>query len=315
MSLADPTIAETKGNQISVVVNPARAEKLFEGTGHTFAELLAIANSGQALPHFDLHATLRAKVGLKTSQVESQNTAGLFEGSDPKLKNEYVILSAHLDHLGVGQPIDGDNIYNGAMDDASGVASLIEIANYLKQENLKPRRSIIFLAVTGEEKGEQGSKYFSLHPTVKPDSIVADINMDMYLPLFPLKYLEVQGAGESTLGDQVKAACQAAGVIFQADKEPDRNLFIRSDQYSFIRAGIPALSMKVGFELNTPEAAIVQKWTAERYHLPSDDLKQPVDRDAADTYIDVVRQLAVRIANRPDRPQWNQSSFFMRFSR
>jgi len=140
--------------------------------------------------------------------------------------------------------------------------------------------------VTAEEKGELGSLYFALRPTVPFPQIVADINLDMFLPLYALKVIEVQGLAESSLGDSVRAAAKTLGVDVQTDREPEQNRFIRSDQYSFIRAGIPALAMKVGFELNTPEAAIAQKWTAERYHLPSDDLNQPVDRDAADSATD-----------------------------
>jgi len=137
----------------------------------------------------------------------------------------------------------------------------------------------------------------------------------MFLPLFPLKELMVLGLDESDLGGDIRAVAGEMHLRVQADPEPQRNRFIRSDQYSFIRAGIPSLAMKVGFELNTPEAAIAQKWTAERYHLPSDDLHQPVDRDAADTYIEVVRRLAVRIGNRTTRPRWNASTFFTRFQR
>ena len=147
-----------------------------------------------------------------------------------QLKSEYVILSAHLDHLGVGEPVNGDAIFNGAMDDASGIASLIEIARSLKAGNVKTKRSILFLAVTGEEKGELGSLYFAQRSTV-PGRIVADINMDMFLPLFPLRYLEVQGLNESTLGDDIRAVAAAAKVEIQADKEPNANRFIRSDQY------------------------------------------------------------------------------------
>jgi Zn-dependent M28 family amino/carboxypeptidase len=125
----------------------------------------------------------------------------------------------------------------------------------------------------------------------------------------------VLGLDESDLGDDIRAVAAAMQLQVQADPEPQRNRFVRSDQYSFIRAGIPALALKVGYDMNTPEAAIAQRWTAERYHQPSDDLKQPVDRHAADTFVDAVRRLAVRIGNRADRPKWNASSFFMRFSR
>jgi Zn-dependent M28 family amino/carboxypeptidase len=312
MSLADPSMDESAGLQISINMNPARAEKLFQGSGHTFAEILALANANQPLPHFALSESVRAKVALKRWTLESQNVIAIYQGADPHLQSQYVVLSAHLDHLGIGEPIDGDRIYNGAMDDASGIASLIEVATQLKHR--ATRRSILFLAVTGEEKGLQGSKYFAAHPTVSAGSIVADINMDMFLPLFPLKYLEVQGAGEFTLGEQARAACDRAGVQLQADKEPDRNLFIRSDQYSFIRRGVPALAFKFGYIKGSPEEAIFKEWYKKRYHAPSDDLSQPVDKAAAAEFNHILLDIATHVAEADQRPHWNQTSFFRRFS-
>src|SRR5207244_13472862 len=155
---------------------------------------------------------------------------------------------------------------------------------------------------------------FAAHPTVPRARIVANVNTDMFLPLFPLKLLMVLGLDESDLGGDVRAAAKAAGVTVQADPEPQRNRFVRSDQYSFIKFGIPALAMKVGYEPNSPQAAIAAKWTAERYHAPSDDLNQPVDRTAAAKYVDIVTTLAVRVAARIDRPKWNDASFFKRFA-
>jgi Zn-dependent M28 family amino/carboxypeptidase len=295
-------------------MNPARAELLFAGSGHTFAEILALADAGKPLPKFALPYALRAKTAMKRWPVDSLNVAGIAEGSDPAVKHEYIVMSAHLDHLGVGEPIAGDRIYNGAMDDASGIASLIEIARMIHDGKAKIKRSVIFVAVTGEEKGLQGSRYFANHPTVKPDSIVADINMDMFLPLFPLKYLEVQGAGESTLGDQIKAACRDAGVELQNDKEPDRNLFIRSDQYSFIRRGVPALAFKFGYIKGSPEEKIFKEWYKNRYHAPSDDLSQPVDKTAAAQFNHILYDLLERVGNAQDRPHWNDTSFFRRFA-
>jgi Zn-dependent M28 family amino/carboxypeptidase len=224
-------------------------------------------------------------------------------------------VSAHLDHLGVGGAVNGDTIYNGAMDNASGIAAILEVAASLHETGAKPARSILFVAVTGEEKGELGSRYFAAHPTVPRANIVANVNIDMFLPLFPLTKLMVLGLDESDLGSDIRATARAAGVTVQADPEPQRNRFVRSDQYSFVKVGIPALAMKVGYDANTPEAAIAAKWTAERYHAPSDDLSQPIDRSAAAKYIVVVRDLAVRIANRTDRPTWTESSFFRRFAR
>ena len=314
MSLADPALDEYQGQQVAITMNPSHANMLFEGSGHTFDELLALEDAGKPLPRFELPARIAAHITVTRTELESQNVAGILRGADPARRDEFVVVSAHLDHLGVGDPINGDAIYNGAMDNASGIASMIEVAARLHAANERPARSLLFVAVTGEEKGELGSRYFAAHPTVPARAIVADVNTDMFLPLFPLKELMVLGLDESDLAADVRAVAYAMHLQVQADPEPQRNRFIRSDQYSFIRAGIPALAMKVGYETNTPEAAIAQKWTAERYHAPSDDLNQPVDKIAADTFTEVVRQLAVRIANRPDRPKWNDASFFRRFS-
>jgi hypothetical protein len=315
MSVADEKLEEIHGMQFSVRINPDHAEKILTGSGHTFSELLALADAGKPLPKFPLNLNFRARVVIKTSQVESQNVIGLLPGSDAKLKDEYVVFTAHLDHVGIGQPINGDRIYNGAMDDASGVASLIEIATMVKEQKITPKRSLLFVAVTGEEKGLQGSRYFANYPTVPRQNIVADINMDMFLPLFPLKYLEVQGLDESTLGNDVRAACEKAGVAVQADKEPDRNLFIRSDQYSFIREGVPALAFKFGYEKGTPEEKVAKEWLKNRYHAPSDDLNQPVDATAAAQFNRLILDLGQRVANAKDRPHWNSNSFFRRFAK
>jgi Zn-dependent M28 family amino/carboxypeptidase len=315
MVLADPALDDAPGQQIAVTMNPAHADTLLAGSGHTFQELLALADAGKPLPRFRLPARIKATVSIRRGTVESQNVAGILRGADAARKNEYVVLSAHLDHLGIGGAVNGDTIYNGAMDNASGIAAILEIAEELHESGAKPARSILFVAVTGEEKGELGSRYFAAHPTVPGGAMVANVNTDMFLPLFPLKTLMVLGLDESDLGGDIRAVAQELGLAVQADPEPQRNRFIRSDQYSFIKAGIPALSMKVGYEEHSPEAAIAAKWIAERYHAPSDDLNQPVDRTAADTYVQVVKKLGLRIADRPGRPAWNTNSFFKRFAR
>lgn len=313
MSLVDPAFEETQGVKFSITINADRADKFFSSSGHTVAEILAAANADKPLPKFPLNASLRAKVAIKRSKVESQNVAGLLPGTDSKLKDEYVVLTAHLDHVGVGMPINGDKIYNGAMDDASGIASLLEIARVLKDSHAALKRSLLFVAVTGEEKGLQGSKYFAAHPAVNGKNIVADINLDMFLPLHSLHYLEVQGLNESTLGDEIRAVAQKAGVEIQADKEPNRNLFIRSDQYSFIRKGIPALAFKFGYLPGSPEEKLHKDWLKNRYHAPSDDLNQPVDMAAAAQFNHMILELAQRVANNPARPRWKKDSFFRRF--
>src|SRR5262249_54068318 len=150
---------DSAGQKLAVTMNPARAEKLFSGSGHTFAEMLALVDAGKPVPRFALPTRLRAVTNVERAKVESQNVAGIFRGSDPSRRNEYVVLSAHLDHLGTGKPINGDGIYNGAMDNASGVAAILDVAASLHESGAKPARSILFVAVTGEEKGELGSRY------------------------------------------------------------------------------------------------------------------------------------------------------------
>jgi hypothetical protein len=311
MELSDPGQDAPPPLPLSIEFNPTNAEMLFAGSGHTFQEVLTALNEDKPLPHFPLAVQVHARVGMTRSQVKSENVVGVLPGSDRQLKKEYVVVSAHLDHLGIGEPVKGDRIYNGAMDDASGDASLIEIARAMK--GAKPKRSILFLSVTAEEKGELGSQYFAAHPTVS-GPIVADINMDMYLPLFPLKYLEVQGLGESTLGDDVRAVAGEAGVQIQADKEPEHNRFIRSDQYSFIKKGVPSLAFKFGWVPGTPEAKTFKAWYAERYHGPSDDLSQPVDLAAAAQFDVILAKLALRVADADRRPEWKADSFFRRFA-
>jgi Zn-dependent M28 family amino/carboxypeptidase len=314
MELSDPGHDVPNPLLLGITFNSAHAETLFTGSGHSFQEILADLNADKPLPHFPLAVSIRARVAMTRSEAKSENIAGLLPGSDPKLKKEYVVVSAHLDHLGIGQPVNGDRIYNGAMDDASGDASLIEIAKAMKDSAAKPKRSILFLSVTGEEKGELGSQYFAAHPTVS-GPLVADLNMDMYLPLFPLKYLEVQGLDESTLGDDVRAVAALAGVQVQADKEPEHNRFIRSDQYSFIKKGVPALAFKFGWIPGTPEDKTFKAWYAERYHAPSDDLSQPVDLAAAAQFDSILEKLALRVADADHRPEWKTTSFFRRFAR
>jgi len=314
MSLDYADMDETFGQKISVTINPAHADKLLAGSGHSADEILALAKDRKPLPQFPLAESLKARVGVHRTEVESPNVAGIVPGSDPKLKDEYVVLSAHLDHVGVGRPIKGDSIYNGAMDDASGVATLLDIAERLHHAKTKLRRSVLFVIVTGEEKGLLGSKYFATHPTVKRDQIVADLNVDMFLPLFPLHLMTVYGLDESDLGKQVRTVAAPMGIRIQADQEPQRNIFIRSDQYNFIRQGVPSLAFKVGYEKGTPEEATAKQWLKERYHAPSDDIHQPVDLKAAVDFDKVILALAEAVANADERPRWNSDSFFRRFA-
>jgi Zn-dependent M28 family amino/carboxypeptidase len=314
MSLADASLLDTAGQQVAIAFNPASAERLFAGSGHTFAEIVALAGDRKPLPRFPLPTALRATVQVETAAVTSDNVAGVLRGGDPALRDEYVVLSGHLDHLGIGGAVNGDRIYNGAMDNASGIASLIETAAALARAPERPKRSVLFVAVTAEEKGLLGSRYFAARPTVPAQAIVANINMDMFLPLFPMKSVMVFGLDESGLGAAVRQVATRMGFTVQGDPEPLRNRFIRSDQYSFIRQGVPAVALKVGYPLNSPEAATVAAWTKERYHAPSDDLQQPVDREAAVGFNDLLVRLTTAVADQPQRPRWNDTSFFKRFA-
>ena len=315
MRLAYPDMDETPGDELALSFNPAQAEKLFQGGGHTFAELVETAERGGQLPRFPLTASLEVHAKYDQQEVTSQNVAGVLPGSDPSASKEYVALSAHVDHLGVGEPINGDRIYNGAMDNAAGVATLLEVADTLHASPAKLRRSLLFLVVTGEEKGLLGSKYYAAHPTVPIRQIVADLNIDMYLPLYPLKRLTVYGLDESDLGPLLKSVAAAEGVEVQPDPAPERNVFIRSDQYSFIKQGIPSIFFSFGYIKGSPEEAISKQWLTERYHAPSDDVNQPVDLEAAAKYNEIVLRLAEAMATSASRPKWNANSFFRRYAK
>ena len=304
LQLTVPELQEGNGNRVSLTLSPAGAEKLLAGSGHTVAELLAKMDGDQALPQFPLPAKLRAKAVFAESTIGSQNVAGLKKGSDPQLQKEYVVLSAHLDHLGKG--------FNGAMDNASGVASLIEIAKDLKGK--KTKRSVIVLAVTGEENGLLGSRYFANRPPVPKANLVADFNMDMFLPLVPLKGIMVLGLDESDLGDRFRKAAGAQGIPVVADREPLRRRFTRSDQYSFIRNGVPSLAFKFDAEPGTPEDQIMKDWTRDRYHGVKDNLSQPVEKEEAVRFTRILQGAIEETANDPARPRWKESSFFRRFA-
>jgi len=314
MDLVGAEFDETPGLKVGVIFNPAAAESLFAGSGHTFTEIAALAKDRKPLPHFALTTTLKADGKVLTTKVESANLVGKLPGTNPALKDQFVVLSAHIDHIGIGAPINGDKIYNGAMDDGSGSALVMDIAASLKTYPEKLGRSIIFLLVTAEEKGLLGSKYFAAHPTVPAKSIVADINVDMFLPIVPLKILKIEGIEESDLGMNAAKIAQSMGIKPIADPEPLRNAFIRSDQYSFIKKGVPAVKVDVGFELGTPEQKIFKEWLTNRYHAPSDDVNQPVDLQAAATYEEFTRRLLISTANEPAKPQWKADSFFRRYA-
>lgn len=307
---ADHSLEALAGVRVYGTLTTDGAKNLFLLAGKNFSELEAAARKGAPLPHFEIPGTVHAHTVLRADPtIKAPNVVGLLEGADRKLKKEYVVISAHLDHLGVGKPVDGDTIYNGAMDNASGVASVIESAKLLAA-GPRPKRSILFVTFAGEELGELGSQYFATKPSVPKSQIVADLNMDMYLPLFPLRFLEIQGLGESTLGNDARAICQLNDVEPQFDKQPDENRFVRSDQVNFVKQGIPALAFKFGWVPDSPEMKTFNEWVKVRYHRPSDDLNQPVDKVAAAQFTSILAQLGARVANAPNRPSWYPESSF-----
>lgn len=310
---ADAALRETRTPFLGAQLDPAKSALLFEGSGQDFAAIAAAADASAPVASFPLAQRLKARVAATRRDLSSPNLIAVMPGTDPKLKSEYVVLSAHLDGYGVGTPIKGDAIYNGAFDNASGVASLLEIARALKAGKVKPKRSILFAIVTAEEKGLLGSRYFARRPTVPQKAIVADLNFDMALPIFPLTSVTPVGYDQSSLGQDAAAVSQAMNLPIVPDPFPDRNVFIRSDQYAFIREGIPALFFKYGFKAGTPEADTEKAWRANLYHSPFDDLKQPVLPAESAKLNAYVTAVTLRVANAPARPTWNEDSFFKRF--
>jgi Zn-dependent M28 family amino/carboxypeptidase len=310
MSARMPGMEEDRGQQISIVFNPEHAEMLFAGTGHTFAEILKLSDGTSPMPHFALNKELAATAKVTTGTVESHNVVALLPGK----RKEYVVVSAHIDHTGKIPSFTGDGIFNGAMDNASGVAAAIEVARQLKA-GPKLERGVLFVLVTGEEKGLQGSRYFAKLPTVPKKRLIANCNMDMFMPLHELKAVTMLGIEESTLGDYAREMAGEFGLPVIPDPIPEQNRFTRSDQYSFIREGIPALAFKFGYEKGSEEEKIQTEWLKTRYHAVSDDLAQPVNKEAAARFTEFLTALVRKTANEKKRPEWKQASFFRRFGR
>jgi hypothetical protein len=301
------------GMRLGVMFNPARFPMLLEGTGRSADELLALLKDRKPLPHFDLPAHIAATVEAQVAELTSENVVGILPGSDPALRDEFVVLSAHLDHLGVRSAGQGENaedrVFNGAVDNASGIAVLMQIAREIARKKA-PRRSVVFAAVTAEELGLLGSRAFVADAKSRGQRIVANINTDMFMPLYPMKQLVVFGLEESDLADDARAVAGELAIEIQKDPQPQRNRFIRSDQYSFIRLGIPALALKIGNGEGSPEAELDRKWMAERYHAVSDSWDQPVDLTAIGTYEEFMKRLSLRVANRIEAPRWYDNSVF-----
>ncbi len=268
----------------------------------------------------DLGLTLRLKSSSRFEWAKSPNIVGVVPGTDPELKNTYVVHSAHLDHVGVGRPVEGDSIYNGAHDNASGVASVLEIARVYSKlgGQSRPRRSILLLMTTAEERGLLGSAYFAHNPTVPRKQIVANINTDMPTLIAPLLSIVPLGAEHSTLLSPVQSAANYLRLDIAEDHMPQQVRFVRSDHYSFVVQGIPSLHVKYGLKTNDPEYDLknaIDVFTKEYYHKPADDIDAPFDFDAAKTYVKLNFLIGYQVAMSDIKPRWNDGDWFLRYER
>jgi hypothetical protein len=289
-------------------VSQAGAAKLFDGAAMRWAEVQAADARGGRMPTGPLAGHLSVASKTRISTRESRNVVGVIEGGDPALRGQYLVLSAHLDHVGIGEAVQGDTIYNGAMDNAAGVAMILEVARAIQEGGKRPRRSIVVLALTAEEKGLIGSDYFVHHPTVPAGSVVAAVNLDMPILTYPLVDLVVLGGERSSIGPAVAAAARAEGLAVVPDPAPEEMFFVRSDHYSFVKAGVPAVSIDTG---PGGTGAVAARAVLDRnYHEPSDQIDLPFDWKSAATFKRVALGTTLALANAAARPSWNKGDFF-----
>ena len=285
---------------------------LFDGSSHGAEEVFAAAKAGKLAP-FALPITAKIHNVTQSQDTRSSNIVARLEGSDRAL-NEVLVYSAHLDHLGIGEPVEGDNIYNGALDNASGSATILEVARAFTRLERKPLRSILFVAFTGEEAGLVGSDYFCHNPTISNGSIVADVNVDQVPMFWPVQDIVAFGAEHSTLDAVVRKAGEYMHLTVSPDPMPEEAVFIRSDQYSFVRQGIPAIMPSPGGKSSDPNIKpmdIFMNWMATRQHQPNDDMQQPgLDFEAAATFARYVFLCGFMIADDSRKPTWNKGDFF-----
>lgn len=289
------------------------AATLFEGATQSHAAVLSAAAEGRA-PAFDIPLTATIRTVSTHERLESPNVAGLLRGSDARLRGEVVVFTAHLDHLGIGAPVRGDSIYNGVVDNASGSAALLEIARAFTRAPQRPRRSVLFLAVTGEEMGLLGSDHFVRHPTVPIDRIVANVNVDGLSMLYPLRGMVPYGAEHSTLDATVQRVAARMGIELEPDPFPQEVFFVRSDQYSFVRRGVPSLFLFMGLRSDSGVNGVarLREWMSSRYHTPQDDLGQPMNLEAGARHATLALLVGSEIANADERPAWKPGDFFGR---
>lgn len=286
------------------------AAKLFEGSGQSWPAILETAEAeGGNVKGFALPYTIHLVQSSTHDQVTSANVIGMLEGTDPVLKNEVIVLTAHLDHIGITRGIEGDQINNGALDNASGVATLLETARMLKA-GPPMKRSVMFIALTAEEKGLLGAQYFAQNPTVPKGNLVANVNLDMPILTYPFTDLVVFGGARSTIIEEVQKAATEMNITLSPDPVPDQGLFTRSDHFRFVEAGIPSVYLIPGWQNGGAEEFARHMTT--NYHRPSDDMSNSIDFDAAARFAAIKARIALALANADERPFWRKDDFFAR---
>ena len=300
------------GMQLQLTFSNTWSERLFEGGPKSLAAIRreAKSNSRTGPRGFALKPTLAVQSESKWEDFTSPEVVGMLPGSDPSLAAEHVVLMAHLDHLGMrtdAKPGE-DAIYNGALDNAAGVATMLEAARLFAAQPVRPKRSILFIANTGEERGLLGADYYANHPTVPADSIVGLVDLDMPLLLYPFTDVTAFGADHSTIGATVTEAGKSMGIAVSPDPMPEEAIFTRSDHYMFVRRGVPAVLLMTG-HANGGKA----HWDAylgKTYHSPQDDLTQKIDWEAGARYAMLNYRIARAMADGPRRPLWLQGDYF-----
>jgi Zn-dependent M28 family amino/carboxypeptidase len=290
-----------------------QAKALFTMAGQNFDSLKARAATREFRP-VPLGVTASVQLQNRMREIESRNVVAKLEGSDATLKNEYVVYTAHWDHFGVGEPVNGDSIYNGAEDNATGTAGLLTVAAAFKAMPTAPKRSILFLAVTAEEQGLLGAQYYAVAPIYPMAKTVANINMDVINPWGPTKDLVVIGLGASELDDYATAAAAEQGRTLKPDAEPEKGFYYRSDHFNFAKHGVPAFYAESGTEyVGKPAEFGMQKreeYTANLYHKPQDEVNPAWDLSGAVLDLELFTTIGYRVANAAKIPEWRVGNEF-----
>jgi Zn-dependent M28 family amino/carboxypeptidase len=291
----------------------SKAKDLFAQAGHDFDVLKAAALKTSFKP-VPLGARAGFDIKNQLREVASQNVVGRIMGSDQTLRNEYVVITAHWDHIGLNPKLEGDQVFNGAVDNASGTAGLLELAEAFTQLKSPPSRSIVFLAVTAEEKGLLGAKHYIEHPLYPPERTVANLNMDGLNPWGRTRDVEVIGYGNSTLEELLRDAATTQGRVITPDSGPEKGRFFRSDHFEFAKRGIPALYLKAGVDYVGKPAGFgkqkIDEYTERDYHKVSDEVKPEWDMSGAVEDLQLLFEVGRRVAESSEWPQWKAGSEF-----